>query len=449
MSDSLRRGALGLAFAAALVAGLSPAVHADNLDVDGDVLDATGAVSLGEVCRGDSNAGQVQFDLVRVGVAVNNQTWANSTVVTIAPTTTDHATSAGSLALGSTTATTPSDWTTIGNNETAPSGKASVALAVPVGAPLGETSLEVTYSASGKGAAATTTVRTDKVMFSWTVADCAPSDTSAPEISYVLDPATPDGENGWYVSDVSLDWTVTDAGSDVTVVAGCLDETFAGDGTFSPQCSATSAGGTTEPVTVTVKRDATPPEVVFTEGPAEGASYHYGDPVPGSVCEAGDVTSGVVGGCSVSGGGTTVGAHTLTASAVDEAGNAGSAERTYSILAWRLDGFYKPVTSGSAVVNTVKAGSTVPLKFNVYKGTTAMTADIGAKFTTGKVGCEGGDVEDPVEITTTGSTVLRYDAAGGQWVQNWATPSAGKGSCYRVTMTTADGSRISADFKLK
>jgi hypothetical protein len=445
----LRRGAAGLALATLVVTGLASAGHADNLEVDGDILDAAGAVSLGEVCRGEGADGGVSFDLVRNG-STGPQVWANSAVVTITPGPAA-GTASGSLVLGSTSASTPGNWATIGNNATAASGVASVALSVPAAAPVGAASAEVTYFASGPGASAATTTRTDKVIFSWTVKDCAPpSDATPPEIDYTLDPAAPDGLNGWWVSDVALDWTVTDPESDVTTT-GCQDETFATDGVHTASCSATSAGGSAGPVTVEVKSDATAPEVGFTGGPADGASYYFGDPIPASSCEATDATSGVTDdGCVVTGGGTTVGTHVQTASAADVAGNTGSAQRSYQVLAWTLDGFYRPVSMGSGTVNTVKAGSTVPLKFNVHKGSTPLTSDIGATFTAKKVGCDGGDAVEPVdEFATTGGTSLRYDAAGGQWVQNWATPAGGKGSCYRVTMTTADGSSISADFKLK
>lgn len=116
------------------------------------------------------------------------------------------------------------------------------------------------------------------------------------------------------------------------------------------------------------------------------------------------------------------------------------------VVPWRLDGFYAPVNA----LNTAKAGSTVPLKFNVYNGSKAVTSGIGAIFTTQKIGCDGSDLRQPIEeLQTTGSTQLRYDATAGQWIQNWATPSSGKGSCYRVSLTTADGSSLRADFRLE
>jgi hypothetical protein len=116
---------------------------------------------------------------------------------------------------------------------------------------------------------------------------------------------------------------------------------------------------------------------------------------------------------------------------------------------WRLDGFYRPVNMGTNVVNPVRAGSTLPLKFNVYKGSTAMTSGVGAIFTTQRIGCDGSNLQEPLEeLPTTGSTPVRYDTAAGQWIQNWATPSNGKNSCYRVSLTTADGSSLRAEVQL-
>jgi hypothetical protein len=52
------------------------------------------------------------------------------------------------------------------------------------------------------------------------------------------------------------------------------------------------------------------------------------------------------------------------------------------------------------------------------------------------------------EVTTTGGTILRYDTTAGQFIQNWKTPTS-RGTCHKVTMTTDDGSTITALFKLK
>lgn len=126
-----------------------------------------------------------------------------------------------------------------------------------------------------------------------------------------------------------------------------------------------------------------------------------------------------------------------------------------TIQSWTLTGYYQPVdmSAGGLVYNTVKGGSTVPLKFNVYQATSAGTnerTDVGAikSFTQASVACTTGAAQDPVEVTTTGGTILRYDATGHQFIQNWQTPKAA-GACYKVTMTTLDGSTLQAYFMLK
>jgi hypothetical protein len=119
-----------------------------------------------------------------------------------------------------------------------------------------------------------------------------------------------------------------------------------------------------------------------------------------------------------------------------------------AILAWTLNGFYQPVDM-NGVYNTIKGGSTVPLKFEVFAGSTELTALSTVKsFTQAKITCDSTALTDDVEVTTTGGTSLRYDATAGQFVQNWQTPKSA-GTCYRVTMTTQDGSSLTAFFKLK
>jgi hypothetical protein len=145
-------------------------------------------------------------------------------------------------------------------------------------------------------------------------------------------------------------------------------------------------------------------------------------------------------------------------------GNAG----TLTINPWNAQGygFYSPVgttnsvfvaapgsvpTANSATIwNTVKGGQTVPLKFNVYAGTVEQTAlSAISSFTQTPVSCVSGDGTDPVDMTTTGNTSLRYDTTAMQWIQNWKTPAySASQACYRATVTFADKSTLSAFFKL-
>jgi len=128
----------------------------------------------------------------------------------------------------------------------------------------------------------------------------------------------------------------------------------------------------------------------------------------------------------------------------------------FTIGAWTLRGFYQPVDmpNPGIVWNTIKGGSTVPLKFNLFAGSVekTSTSDI-FSFVYGEVLCGTTGLEDPVDTTmlTSGGTVLRYSGTpglDGQFIQNWQTPKA-PGKCYRVVMTAKDGSSLSAFFKTK
>jgi Kelch motif/Galactose oxidase, central domain len=148
-----------------------------------------------------------------------------------------------------------------------------------------------------------------------------------------------------------------------------------------------------------------------------------------------------------------VGQQTLQVSAAQTQNyNAASMQVTLEVKPWYLTGFYNPVTmGGSQIVNTVKGGSTVPLKFNMYQsnGGTELTSTSDVKsFQVYGMTCGASAYEDPVDITTTGGTSLRYDTTGRQFIQNWQTPR-GAGACYQVTMTASDGSSIVAFFKMK
>jgi hypothetical protein len=353
-------------------------------------------------------------------------------------------------------------------------------------------------------------------------------DPSAPTIGYTLTPSAPDGDNGWFKSNVSLTWTVTENESPSSLAkTGCVDQSITADQALtSYSCSATSAGGSAGPTTVDVQRDATAPSasasatpaanangwnntdvtvsfsgtdnlsgiascttdatlsseaagqsasgtctdnagnvsasatasginidntkptVGLVGGPADGGSYYFGSVPAAPTCSASDALSGIDGACAVSGYGGAVGSHTVTAQVSDKAGNSASASITYTVLAWTLNGFYQPVDM-NGVTNTVKGGSTVPLKFEIFAGTTELTnTSAVASFAVFAVSCSASVATDEIELTTTGGTSLRYDATGGQFIQNWQTPKV-PGACYKVVMTTQDGSKLEALFKMK
>ena len=123
---------------------------------------------------------------------------------------------------------------------------------------------------------------------------------------------------------------------------------------------------------------------------------------------------------------------------------------SFTVNSWTITGFYQPVDMNN-IVNTVKGGSTVPLKFNIYAGGVEKTSvsDVqGQTVQVADTGCQGG-FEDPMgDLPNTGATALRYDTTGHQFIQNWQTPKA-PNKCYMVRMTAIDGSVIQALFKTK
>jgi hypothetical protein len=114
-------------------------------------------------------------------------------------------------------------------------------------------------------------------------------------------------------------------------------------------------------------------------------------------------------------------------------------------------GFFQPVDN-VPVVNTVKNGSTVPVKWKLRdEGGTEIT-DVNAVASTTAVSLScatlSGTTEDEIEITSAGGTALRYDFNSMQFILNWQTPKR-PSTCYRLDVKFTDNSIKSAYFKLK
>lgn len=272
-------------------------------------------------------------------------------------------------------------------------------------------------------------------------------DLTAPSISASVSPARP--ASGWWniASDApTVTYTCTDATSGVAFCTAPY--TFAEGADQSHTGSATDNAGNSASTDVSdIDVDLTAPTLTWNGGPADDGVYYFGF-VPGEpTCTAADALSGP-NGCTVAGYSAALGNHTMTATAYDMAGNSYAETRAYSVLAWTLKGFYQPVDM-NGVYNTVKNGSTVPLKFEIFAGPTELTDVAYVKsLTYALTACNAVAIADEIETVATGGTSLRYDWTGGQFIFNWKTPNTA-GKCYRVTMTTQDGSSLAAYFKLK
>jgi hypothetical protein len=256
------------------------------------------------------------------------------------------------------------------------------------------------------------------------------------------------GTNGWYTSDVTVHTSGADSLSSPVTCDGDQYQTTETTGVvFNGSCT-NDAGLTTNAVSLTVKLDKTNPTVSLVGGPADGAGYYFGS-VPGvPTCSASDALSGLNGSCSVAGYSALVGGHTVSATATDNAGRTATASRTYTVNPWTLSGFYQPVDM-NGVYNTVKGGSTVPLKFEAFAGSAELTDTSQVQSLSAvKITCTGGPTDDIEVLSPTGGTSLRYDTVAGQFIYNWQTPKPA-GICYRVTMTTQDLTTLVALFKTK
>ena len=220
-------------------------------------------------------------------------------------------------------------------------------------------------------------------------------------------------------------------------------------GTTTVNCSATDSAGNRATASFNVRVvDTTRPVITVPANMTVSATGATGATVTYAASAVDSVDPVVTVSCvPASGSLFALGTTTVNCSATDAAGNPASASFTVRV-ALTATGFYRPVDMGG-VVNTVKNGSTVPLKFEVFAGTTELTnISIVNQPLTASVALCGSGVTDEIELLATGATSLRYDTTSGQFIYNWKTPNK-PGYCYTVTVRLADGSTIRALFKLR
>ena len=284
-----------------------------------------------------------------------------------------------------------------------------------------------------------------------TVLDVTPPTTTAS-----LSPAP---VNGWY-RHPTVTLTATDTGgSGLDHTEYRLDGSgwltysapfaVSGDGTHTLDYRSVDVAGNTETTqTLTFQIDATPPTITLVV-PSGGASYPLNqvvnasysctDALSGSDACAGTVASGA----PIATG--SVGPHTFTVNASDLAGNTASVTVTYFVV-YAFAGFFPPVDN-PPVVNSVTAGSAIPVKFSLGGNQGLAIFDTGYPLSR-QVSCSSAAPLDDVEETVNaGGSSLSY--GGGQYTYVWKTDKAWKGTCRQLELKLVDGTLHTALFKFK
>lgn len=274
-------------------------------------------------------------------------------------------------------------------------------------------------------------------------------DTTPPTISNISDNLTveatsPDGAAVPYVLPTA--WDLVD-GNVALVCAPVPGSTFA-LGYHDVVCTATDARGNSASAAFGVHvADTTDPVISYLgdvsaiAGSNSSAVVNYTQPT------AWDIVDGAVPVTCMPESGSTfpMGASTVECTASDSHGNTatGSFQITVS-YAWT--GFFQPIDNTPAL-NTVKAGSAVPVKFSLG-GNQGMGIFLSPPAS-GVIGCGATDGNAVEETVTAGSSSLQFDPGSNQYIYVWKTDKAWAGQCRILQLKLKDGNTRSALFKFK
>jgi hypothetical protein len=276
----------------------------------------------------------------------------------------------------------------------------------------------------------------------------------------------------WFKDEVNLAWTATDpllsdgtAGSGLTAsTSGTAKRTASGSFNYT---ATDNVGHSTTSDAVTFLVDSSAPTVALdcTRLPSV---IRKGDVVT-LPWAASDVGSGVAGAAS---GSVTLDTSSvaITRSAVvpagavsDNVGHTSAASNSCSFgVSYDWRGFYQPVDVAggdasvsavrtSTIFNRVKAGSAIPVKFDL-RGDMGLGVLASGYPKTLQVACPSSLVADAIEEVATDTTSgLKYDATTnapyGQYNYTWKTASSYAGTCQRLEVRLIDGTSHFAFFQ--
>jgi hypothetical protein len=283
-------------------------------------------------------------------------------------------------------------------------------------------------------------------------------DMTAPTLTPVLSPQ-PNGA-GWNNQNVEVTFQCVDGRSGIDPRYGCpatQSVTAEGLTSFNGLITRDQAGNMKD-AEVSVRLDKTAPTVGVL-GVENGATYLVGQ-VPSASCSTADALSkpATLASLTITGGAADgTGAFVATCSgATDNAGNsAAPVSVAYSVASgaphYAWSGFFQPIdnvdASGRPVLNVVKAGSSVPVKFSLG-GNQGLDIFEAGYPRSSSMACDATAALDSIEETATaGASQLSYDASSDRYSYVWKTDRSWAGSCRQQVVKLKDGSVHTANFK--
>lgn len=252
---------------------------------------------------------------------------------------------------------------------------------------------------------------------------------------------TPDREPnnyGWYNDDVTVSFSATDEGSGVNEGTVTAPVTVSVDGEHVITGSAADNAGNIDSDSVTVKLDKTPPEITVEDGGTYKLNQSVGWTASDSLSGLETASDGTIDTSSV-------GTKTQVITATDKAGNTHTKNITYKVE-YNFGGILQPLSNGS----TYKAGSTIPVKFQLTDVSGTYITNAVATITYAKVNNNVADNELVATSTSASSTgnQFRYDSTANQYIFNLSTKGISTGT-YQVSITLNDGNTKKVQFSLK
>jgi hypothetical protein len=267
---------------------------------------------------------------------------------------------------------------------------------------------------------------------------------------------TPGGGSGSAALVVSTAGVCGNAGNAVTMQSGTGTCTVkvnrAGDANYYPAPEVGASATAAKAGTTTTVAGLTPAPAIL------GLSVNVSVSVQSVAAPGGTVTvtngsssctaalAGGTGSCSLTA--SAVGQNAFVVTYPGDGTNFNGSTGQGGDVQYNFTGFFQPIDN-LPVVNAVKAGQAVPIKFSLHgnQGLNIFMPNSPASVATS---CGTFDPLDTVEETVTaGASSLSYDPGSDQYIYVWKTDKGwAAGSCRELQVTLKDGSVKKAHFKL-